>query len=309
MQYLHEKIADSAGFGVDRRLTASWPAPSLTSGPVALPYCDNLTIIGICPEKKNAGLRGLMSAFERVGFSLHEVEMASMEADVLAGTVLGQKLHVIGKRKTIWKVRAALQYLIGQPVVTGRQLEVLLGHYIPPALFNRGLLSPMRALYSFVQDSYETPVKLWASAAYEAWIMSSLLPLSCSNLALPWDQCVLATDASLEGFGVCEGEFPRQLVQDCGQWRDRWRFKRLPPSEWAPRLRVLGDLDVLSDPRTVEGFDPDISHHRWEQRTGFPEVPADILKGPWRVGDPSRQISTPRTHHRPRRTSITSWSS
>ena len=40
----------------------------------------------------------------------------------------------------------------------------------------------MRSLYTFIQDCYFVPTQLWASARYEAWIMSCLVPLLFSDL-------------------------------------------------------------------------------------------------------------------------------
>ena len=56
VQAMHEMTAASAGFGTDQRITALWPLPSITDGPAALPYCDNLTVVGVDKEKVNAGL-------------------------------------------------------------------------------------------------------------------------------------------------------------------------------------------------------------------------------------------------------------
>eukprot|EP00974_Lingulodinium_polyedra_P039814 3820125-Lingulodinium_polyedra.AAC.1 len=46
VQKPHEAAADRAGFAAPSRLVASWPAPQLSLGAAALPYCDNLTVFG-----------------------------------------------------------------------------------------------------------------------------------------------------------------------------------------------------------------------------------------------------------------------
>ena len=97
-----------------------------------MPYCDNLTIIGTDRIEVQRGLESMMQGFTSKGFTLHEVSHASAKADVLAGTVLGRHLTVLGKRPTVWKVRAALFWLAGGPVISGEQLQVVLGHFIPP---------------------------------------------------------------------------------------------------------------------------------------------------------------------------------
>eukprot|EP00972_Heterocapsa_arctica_P054859 8088378-Heterocapsa_arctica.AAC.1 len=46
VQHIHERIAHDSGFPAERCLVGSWPAPTLLDGPIALPYCDNVTVIG-----------------------------------------------------------------------------------------------------------------------------------------------------------------------------------------------------------------------------------------------------------------------
>ena len=39
-----------------------------------------------------------------------------------------------------------------------------------------------------------------------------------------------------------------------GDWEVRWRYRRLPPSDWKPRKRAVqcGEvIDVVSDPRAL----------------------------------------------------------
>ena len=49
-----------------------------------------------------------------------------------------------------------------------------------------------------------------------------------------------------------ERRLETSAIQDIGRWSERWRYKRLPPSEWGPRRRALGpSLGPLYDPSTV----------------------------------------------------------
>ncbi len=79
-----------------------------------------------------------------------------------------------------------LRWLGGGPWVSGRQVDKLMGHYAYPACLNRAALAPMRALNSFIWDSYEVPQVLWKSARFEARCMAWILPLVVVDLNKAW---------------------------------------------------------------------------------------------------------------------------
>ena len=107
--------------------------------------------------------------------------------------------------------------------------------------------------------------------------MKSVVFLLVAELDLPWSTRVLTTDASEQGIGVCVKEVEVGEVRDTAQWNEKWRYKRLDPSEWAPRRRALGEFPEITDPHTVTPADPlEYSENRFEMRKGFPEVPDHI---------------------------------
>lgn len=139
----------------------------------------------------------------------------------------------------------------------------------------------MRALYTFISDSYLTPQRLWDSCRYEAWIMSAICMHLQTSLDAPWSQTCRASDASGSGMGVRAASFSEDAVADVGKWREKWRFKRLSPTEWAPRKSALDELDELTDPRTVVGA-PARLEDQWDLHEGFPEVPKSMCDpGQW----------------------------
>eukprot|EP00972_Heterocapsa_arctica_P019184 2830617-Heterocapsa_arctica.AAC.1 len=113
--------------------------------------------------------------------------------------------------------------------------------------------------------------------------MSSITMILSAELTRPWSSTVSATDASLSGMGVCQAAAPLNDVRAAGVWQEKWRYRRLDPSEWAPRKRALGKLCELTDPRTVrECVLPE--DRQWAMREGFPEVPPAVLSDlDWRT--------------------------
>eukprot|EP00972_Heterocapsa_arctica_P098810 14579723-Heterocapsa_arctica.AAC.1 len=88
-------------------------------------------------------------------------------------------------------------------MVTGQQVEVLVGHFAAACMYKRAGLAVMRSLRTFISDKYFTPTRLWASCRYECCIMYCLCVHLRTSLDLPWSQFVYASDASGAGIGVC----------------------------------------------------------------------------------------------------------
>ena len=55
-----------------------------------------------------------------------------------------------------------------------------------------------------------------------------LLPLCFSDLRLPWNNVVGATDACEGGMGRTEATWPVDAVKAAGRTSERWRFRRHP---------------------------------------------------------------------------------
>lgn len=138
-----------------------------------------------------------------------------------------------------WKLKRAFLYAAQGGFVTGRQIAVLLGSYIPHALFVRGGLSVPSELYAFVRAHYYEPVRLWASAAFECYVIAGILPVLVADYKRPWSTEIIATDASETVMGAAGKSFAPEEVAELGRWSEKWRFKRLPPEEWQPRNRGL----------------------------------------------------------------------
>ena len=116
-------------------------------------------------------------------------------------------------------------------------------------------------------------------------VASGLVPLLVAPLDNSWSSCVHTTDASMSGWGSCECVIGPEIAKAHGVWSERWRFKRLEPSEWCPRRRALKEFsfaDLVSDPRTLgeqysEQLQLDVASEgavpsglQWRKFDGFP---------------------------------------
>jgi len=240
VQRAHLEIIRRAGVPAERVALGGWPIPPVRDGPIEIPYCDNVTVVGLDAGSVVALRDVVLDAFRLAGFDMHEITDVASSAVVLGGDLGGA---VATSQRTLpkaWTLRRALQWLARGPVVTGQQVEVFVGHYVSACNWCRDGMPVMRSLYTFIQECYLLPTQLWASARYEAWIMSCLVPLLFSDLTREWSPVVTVGDASPYGLGVCERTLDVDVVRELGSWKERWRFKRLDPLEWAPRKKGPG---------------------------------------------------------------------
>ncbi|CAK0837412.1 unnamed protein product [Prorocentrum cordatum] len=278
------RMAAAAGIAAEQTVVGSWPVPPLDTGPITLPYCDNVTVFGLSADRALGVRDRILEGFQDAGFQMHDITEAEPLGTVLGASVGGEPATVRRSIDRMWLIRGALLWMASQKRASGEQVEALIGHFVSAAIFRRPALSILRACYEFTRVAGKNHIDLWASVQYEFWLMAAVLPVLSSDMSLGWAGEVWATDACKSGYGACKRILSSREVGDIGRWNERWRFRRLQPSEWAPRARALGEFDAVVDPRTV---DPDGSvpaDRRWIEREGFPEVPFEVCqKGHWKT--------------------------
>eukprot|EP00438_Fugacium_kawagutii_P035192 Skav232767 [mRNA] locus=scaffold1229:242985:248589:- [translate_table: standard] len=239
---------------------------------VAMPYCDNVHTISLDPHVCQAGCNVVQDELKGLGFELHEETEASTQCNTLGGVIDGELGQVRASNQRMWRISLGFQYLTYakvHPVL----VQKLLGHAMTLCVLNRAGMSVFRRLYDFVEQGGDARY-LTVLEREECWNFIGIIPLLFADLRKPWSDTVIASDASPDGFGMCESTLDLKEVESIGQWNERWRFRRLPASEWAPRKRALG-RNVFGDVRTVVG-----NANNWDEcqqyshNDAFPEVPA-----------------------------------
>ena len=151
VQVLHLQLLYEDGFAEEQIMSSAWPAPIFNhDATVALPYCDNLTILGTNRVLVNQTLSLLIHTFEKHGFVLHEIEWASTTGTPLGTGFDGGSKCIRPRPKRAWTLRAALLEVAAGHWVSGRQLERLMGHYVVESLHDRSGLSVPRAISTFI---------------------------------------------------------------------------------------------------------------------------------------------------------------
>ena len=235
-------------------------------------YCDNLNVAATSPELAGEIRDMVVASLQKDGFRTHEEMGPATVATILGVVVDGDGGFIVPTPRRVWRCVKVMRWLSSRPVVSPKEVQVVLGHVASLVLIQRGALSVPRSLYDFAA-LVGGRRKLWNSAGREARILADIIPLVRVDLRAVWSKTAIATDASPEGFGVCETSLPTQVVASVGCWKERWRYKRLEPEFWRPRVRAL-QLDRLELlPAAIDLCKPIQHEHVFVAEESFPEVP------------------------------------
>ena len=284
VQHLHTQIALGA-LGKDEKclFLEGQPPPSFANDDVCImPYCDNIHSLCTSGDRCQVAKEAMASSLSSIGFQLHEHVEACTVFDTLGGVIDGEKGFVKPTRKRMWHLIFAFE-CAAWCVVGTKTIQRLLGHSMVVCVLNRSGMAVFRKLYDFVASGC-SPRKLHASERDECLTFAGLVPLLLSDIRKEWSNIITCTDASPMGFGVCERHSNIETVRKHGRWIERWRFKRLPASQWKPRERSEG-WGVLSDVRTVSGglvVKDELDEYIADD--DFPEIPDSLMEpSEWRT--------------------------
>ena len=184
-------------------------------------YVDNLGIISPHEALVGEALEQLAPCFDERGLILHPGELQHEDIRALGCSVRGDIMATRITPERFIRLRQAVGALLRGKRVSGRILEVVLGHITFCCLCNRQLLCIFNTVYKFIRKHYYSPVRLWESVREELWAFRSLMVFLQSDWWRPWNPLVSASDASLEGYGVSTFFWNPQDVADCGRRLER----------------------------------------------------------------------------------------
>ena len=279
VQQLHEQIT-LASLHISRHdlFLDARPPPTIEEGKCAgMPYCDNVHVMSNRVEVAEEGRLKVCKSLRESGFKVHEEQPAAAIVQTLGGIIDGESGLITVTPTRLWNLILAFEYC-GK---TGKNISSdlvrrLLGHAMFVCVLCRAGMSVFRSLYDYANQNITTG-KLWKSGQRECLTFAGILPLMCGNLRRAWSTRLTCSDASPDGFGVVERDVETWQVRELGRWNERWRYKRLPVSEWRPRDRALGVnpmVDVESA-RRPEGIEE--QSHFYSENEDFEEVPFALM--------------------------------
>ena len=286
-QVAHRTLLRDAGLGgPDREWLDGMPLSGPRAGkPARLVYVDNELFVATSAEEAVRERARAHRHLSSQGLPLHEVQDAVTTVECIGLELDGIELTARASQRKRDRLRAAWCQVKRKPLMSGKQLETLLGHLTYMMLLNRPTLSCFRAVYDFARVHYLTPATLWKSCYNELRMAFSMIPPLTVRWSLPWHHTVGCSDATLFGYAVQEKSFPEYSVRAVGQWSDRWRFRWGAGDD--PRARALGDVENKKASRGASApAAPCLPAPRWQPAhvdsdlqvaADFPEVPHTML--------------------------------
>ena len=166
-------------------------------------YADNNNHIGVKSESVACEQKAMMDRLHEHGLATHDITEASGIAESLGVRVDGLSGRITATPARDWRLFRALRALETRPIISGEELQVVLGHMTMRSMLNRSLLSILRHSYVFVAQCYTRRTRLWSSVAHEMFLFRSLMVLGEANVMAKWSSDLFCGRQSL---GLCCNE-------------------------------------------------------------------------------------------------------
>ena len=157
----------------------------------------------------------LLSEYEGGGFvvKLSKLVRPTTKMRVIGLDWDGESKSLSASPETQMQIRNTCLAMVRAGTVSGKAMQILLGHYIWSALVRRPLLSILSNVYRFIKHCIRerdlfAPRVLWDSVKQELLQMAYLTPLMFAHLTDSVYDHVLFTDASTTGAAVVSTKFP-----------------------------------------------------------------------------------------------------
>ncbi|CAK0838494.1 unnamed protein product [Prorocentrum cordatum] len=151
---------------------------SKDSAPVFYVYVDNVGVLGADKIEVQKSLDNIKNVLNSNKMQCHEVQEAGQVRDALGIEFNGALKCFRSAGKRYWKIRWTLEAFLKAPKVTGKALEVLLGHCTYLAMLQRPLLSCFALVYKFARRCRHSWAPLWPTAREELVRRAAALALS-----------------------------------------------------------------------------------------------------------------------------------
>ena len=268
-QEVHERIAARvAAVRPDNRFIDALPTQKIDEGLIHTEYVDNFVGLSKNEQEVRAVTEQVAAALQAAGLPTHPVEV-SQGGDTL-GWRFDEEAPTLGVNPlTAWRIKMAFEEISQRDWIQGDHLEVLIGHFTVRALLRRELLSCLGACYAFCRQHRGRLGRVWCSVHRELKWVASLIMMAFRDMAAPWDEELLAVDASHWGVGVVSRSIPSEQARELGRYSERWRFSRQEEQWLAPRTSALDQQIRMIVPAESEKASNFV-------RQSVPEVPADL---------------------------------
>lgn len=170
-------------------------------------YIDDMAILAYDQIVMNELVNKVKISYESVGLKINVKKCVSPTMELVK--VIG--VSICGRTQRISVATSDLVSLIYRTITlldqlecTSHQLSIIVGHWTWYLLLKRSMLSILRCTYRFItifSNTDETKL-IWTSIRRELLLVSSLAPLIQVEMNIKLCNRVIATDASMYGYGV-----------------------------------------------------------------------------------------------------------
>ena len=150
-------------------------------------YVDNLGILSVSHDTVETGLREVEEVFGAHSLILHPGVVSCGTTKALGCVIRGDLLASRVPPERYHKLRQAIQGLLERKRVSGRFLEIVIGHAAFVALMNRPVLSVFNAVYRYISAHYFKPAVLWESVREELTVFRGLMIFLHADWGRPWN--------------------------------------------------------------------------------------------------------------------------
>ena len=237
----------------DRFFVDKKPALSLDSQSdlIGTAYVDNYCVIGHDPQRVDHMLAKINKRITGLGLGVHEQSQASTQGQFVGLEFDRGRVSI--KKIRLWRLKFALDRVLSFRKMSGKMLEIIIGHCTWCMLIRRESLSVFCHVYEFIRKHRDSHVFIPKSVRHELEHIRNILPLLRSDMSQTWCPLVHASDASSFGLGVCTRSASLSTVSRFGRFSERWRF--LLEDKIQARRSALGGPQKYDDP------DHDNSYH------------------------------------------------
>ncbi|CAK0879867.1 unnamed protein product, partial [Prorocentrum cordatum] len=257
-------------------------------------YVDNLGVLGGAEPPAQLALGAGCAALGAVGLKTHERELLAGGGETLGRMLDGRQLETRVTEMRRWRIDGAFRWALRRRRLSGKQLERLVGHATFVSLLDHTALNVFNACYAFIHRCGDSMAVAWPTVRHELQAFIGLLPLVRAPWDLPWCETVVATDASLEGWGRCRCLLTAKPVASIARVPEVSRFRRIhclgARAAASAALYPLHDDDETHQPPPFidtaniidigEALPTSPGEEEWTVDSSFPE---NDLISPWRV--------------------------
>lgn len=192
------QVMINSSVGDPRRLEASVvreraPAPVPTEARCWRPTLTTPTCLS--ESSVDAALGRLKAHLDELGVKYHEVHAATQTCECLGVEINGASLTVRPKPEKRQRLYRALQYVKSVGCVSGRVMQVLLGHIVAHFMLLRPGLSALRSLYRLTEGDLTRVVPLTGEHRHELQMIRGLVWLAEVQLDRRWSPLGFCSDS------------------------------------------------------------------------------------------------------------------